>query len=444
MPIKKISKEGVKEASDMVENNIGNMVLNEVTKECDKVQEFECKYSSKVEEGCFVGLDNLVEKVRNMEISSLDQTPFILVETVKELVQVENVVTNDEKVRNDIKSSDALRSVGFETTKIKDEKYYSAHKKFDEMPIKKFSKEGVKEASDMVENNIGNMVLDEVTKECDKVQEFECKYSSKVEEGCFVGLDNLVEKVRNMEISSLDQTPFILVETVKELVKVENVVTNDEKVRNDIKSSDVLRSVGFETTKNQKAKVQLATVVESCVAVENLRFKSKEYEFKLLDFIKATKDHIEFVDLIYFLMPGSVTSVEETVRAMNYKIAPCSVFNWETNEWSALEITETCEAAKRHKVEIEYLPLYTNYGIGLTTRSPLASGILTGKFALKNYKNLENRSLGDDVLKKVRNLKPIADELNVPMSQLAIACRAEILMCHLLVMLQRSTRFKKI
>ncbi|KAJ0463530.1 putative NADP-dependent oxidoreductase domain-containing protein [Helianthus annuus] len=82
-------------------------------------------------------------------------------------------------------------------------------------------------------------------------------------------------------------------------------------------------------------------------------------------------------------------------------------------------------------VENEYLPLYTNYGIGLTTWSPLASGVLTGKynsgvpadsrFALENYKSLASRSLVDDVLKKVRNLKPIADELNVPMSQLAIA-----------------------
>ncbi|KAI3676868.1 hypothetical protein L1987_86482 [Smallanthus sonchifolius] len=85
----------------------------------------------------------------------------------------------------------------------------------------------------------------------------------------------------------------------------------------------------------------------------------------------------------------------------------------------------------RHKVESEYLPLYSNYGIGLTTWSPLASGVLTGKynsgvppesrFALENYKNLAQRALVDDVLKKVKKLKPIADELDVPLSQLAIA-----------------------
>ncbi|KAK4406048.1 putative voltage-gated potassium channel subunit beta [Sesamum angolense] len=84
-------------------------------------------------------------------------------------------------------------------------------------------------------------------------------------------------------------------------------------------------------------------------------------------------------------------------------------------------------------VESEYLPLYTNYGIGLTTWSPLASGVLTGKynsgnippdsrFALEIWdKNLASRSLVDDVLKKVNGLKPIADELGVPLSQLAIA-----------------------
>ncbi|CAL5359545.1 unnamed protein product [Camellia sinensis] len=78
-------------------------------------------------------------------------------------------------------------------------------------------------------------------------------------------------------------------------------------------------------------------------------------------------------------------------------------------------------------VESEYLPLYTNYGLGLTTWSPLASGVLTGKYnsgtippdRLLDY-NLASRSLVKDVLKKVNGLKPIADELGVPLSQLAI------------------------
>lgn len=158
---------------------------------------------------------------------------------------------------------------------------------------------------------------------------------------------------------------------------------------------------------------------------------------------------MEYVDLIYCHRPDIITPIEETVRAMNFVIDQGWAFYWGTSEWSAQQITEACEVAKRldlvgpiveqpeynmfarHKVETEYLPLYTNYGIGLTTWSPLASGVLTGKynsgvpadsrFALENYKNLASRSLVDDVLKKVRNLKPIADELDVPMSQLAIA-----------------------
>ncbi|RWW48953.1 hypothetical protein BHE74_00044934 [Ensete ventricosum] len=106
------------------------------------------------------------------------------------------------------------------------------------------------------------------------------------------------------------------------------------------------------------------------------------------------------------------------------------------------------------QVEVEYLPLYSTYGLGLTTWSPLASGVLTGKyskgsvpadsrFALENYKryalcipfntgyhivpssagtpNLASRSLVNDTLRKVNGLKPIADELGVPLSQLAIA-----------------------
>lgn len=167
--------------------------------------------------------------------------------------------------------------------------------------------------------------------------------------------------------------------------------------------------------------------------------------------LKASLKRLEmdYVDVVYCHRPDTSTPIEETVRAMNYVIDQGWAFYWGTSEWSAQQITEAWAVAhrldlvspvveqpeynllSRHKVESEYLPLYTNYGIGLTTWSPLASGVLTGKylsgippdsrFALDNYKNLANRSLVDDVLKKVRGLKPIADELGVPLSQLAIA-----------------------
>ncbi|KAK4354885.1 hypothetical protein RND71_027079 [Anisodus tanguticus] len=169
---------------------------------------------------------------------------------------------------------------------------------------------------------------------------------------------------------------------------------------------------------------------------------------------------MDYVDLIYCHRPDTSTPIEETVRAMNYVIDKGWAFYWGTSEWSAQQITEAWGVAQRlnlvgpiveqpeynllsrhkpeynllsrHKVESEYLPLYSHYGIGLTTWSPLASGVLTGKynagnippdsrFALENYKNLASRSLVDDVLRKVNGLKPIAEELGVPLPQLAIA-----------------------
>lgn len=81
---------------------------------------------------------------------------------------------------------------------------------------------------------------------------------------------------------------------------------------------------------------------------------------------------------------------------------------------------------------MEFQPLYRSYGTGLTTWSPLASGVLTGKyskdnvppdsrFALETYKNLATRSLVDEVLGKVEALRPLAKQLDVTMAQLAIA-----------------------
>ncbi|KAG6731342.1 hypothetical protein I3842_01G125300 [Carya illinoinensis] len=159
---------------------------------------------------------------------------------------------------------------------------------------------------------------------------------------------------------------------------------------------------------------------------------------------------MDYVDVIYCHRPDSTTPIEETVRAMNYVIDNGWAFYWGTSEWSAEHITEAWRIAKRldlvgpiveqpeynllsrTKVESEYLPLYTNYGLGLTTWSPLASGVLTGKynkkvippdsrFALENFKYVSNQSLDDDLLRKVEGLMPIAEELGVSLSQLAIA-----------------------
>nr|AAC50046.1 potassium channel beta subunit protein [Oryza sativa Japonica Group] len=154
-------------------------------------------------------------------------------------------------------------------------------------------------------------------------------------------------------------------------------------------------------------------------------------------------------DVVYCHRPDATTPVEETVRAMNWVIDTAwlllghlrVVAQQITEAWSVANrldlvgpIVEQPEynLFSRHKVESEFLPLYSTYGLGLTTWSPLASGVLTGKyakgnipadsrFALENYKNLANRSLVDDTLRKVNGLKPIASELGVSLAQLAIA-----------------------
>ncbi|CAA6662576.1 unnamed protein product [Spirodela intermedia] len=130
--------------------------------------------------------------------------------------------------------------------------------------------------------------------------------------------------------------------------------------------------------------------------------------------------------------------IEETVRAMNYVIDSGWAFYWGNQrvvrpaDHRGLGCRQPASILVGPVVEVEYLPLYSNYGIGLTTWSPLASGVLTGKYskgnipadsrlALENYKNLASRSLVDDVLRKVNGLKPIADELGVPLAQLSIA-----------------------
>lgn len=171
----------------------------------------------------------------------------------------------------------------------------------------------------------------------------------------------------------------------------------------------------------------------------------------IVEGVKASLKRLdmEYVDLLYAHRPDASTPIEETVRAMNWAIDHGYAFYWGTSEWTAQQITEAWDVAHRldlvgpameqpeynllarEKVEAEYIPLYKRYGLGLTTWSPLASGVFSGKysknnipeksrFSLENYKNLAQRSLVDEVLSKVDALKPIAKELGVPLSQLAI------------------------
>jgi len=158
---------------------------------------------------------------------------------------------------------------------------------------------------------------------------------------------------------------------------------------------------------------------------------------------------LEHIDLIYCHRPDPHTPVEETVRAMSDLITQGKALYWGTSEWSAADIRAAWEIADRHhlhkpvmeqpqyhlfhrkRVEQEYARLYEDTGLGLTTWSPLASGLLTGK-----YKNgvpagsrgaLENMAyLRDDLLDARKNaavaqLETMAAELGGTVAQLAIA-----------------------
>ncbi|MGC9963499.1 MAG: aldo/keto reductase [Acidimicrobiales bacterium] len=158
---------------------------------------------------------------------------------------------------------------------------------------------------------------------------------------------------------------------------------------------------------------------------------------------------LEFVDLLFCHRSDPETPVEETVWAMHDIVSSGKALYWGTSEWPAESLTEAFEICDRHhlrrptmeqpeynlfnrrRVEEEYRPVIDRYGLGLTTWSPLASGLLTGKYAagipegsrgsLKGFEWL-HRSLTDaDRNAKVQALKTVADELDCSLAQLAIA-----------------------
>ena len=158
---------------------------------------------------------------------------------------------------------------------------------------------------------------------------------------------------------------------------------------------------------------------------------------------------LDYVDLVYCHRPDPETPIEETVYAMSDMIRQGKALYWGTSEWSAAEIAAAIEIATRHhlhrpvveqpqynlfhreRVEREYARLYDDYGLGTTIWSPLASGLLTGKYndgvppgsraTLKGYEWISERVLDADKLRRVRQLVPIAKELSCTMAQLALA-----------------------
>jgi voltage-dependent potassium channel beta subunit len=158
---------------------------------------------------------------------------------------------------------------------------------------------------------------------------------------------------------------------------------------------------------------------------------------------------LDFLDLIYCHRSDSETPIEETVRAMHDIITSGKALYWGTSEWSAADIQEAWDIAERHhlhkpvmeqpqynlfardKVEKEFAPLYDSIGLGLTTWSPLASGLLTGKYrdgvpdgsraALPGYGWLKSMVTDPDANSRVSRLEAIAKELDVSLAQLSIA-----------------------
>ncbi len=161
---------------------------------------------------------------------------------------------------------------------------------------------------------------------------------------------------------------------------------------------------------------------------------------------------LDYVDLLFCHRPDPETPIEETVRAMNHVIAQGKALYWGTSEWSADEIAEAAAIAKREhiigpameqpqyhmfhrdRVEKEYARLYDEIGLGTTIWSPLASGLLTGKYdhgpirgtraELPGMEWLREELVGASArpkIEKVKKLKPVADRLGCTRAQLALA-----------------------
>lgn len=158
---------------------------------------------------------------------------------------------------------------------------------------------------------------------------------------------------------------------------------------------------------------------------------------------------LDFVDLVFCHRADPGTPIEETVWAMSDMVNSGKALYWGTSEWAADEIRAAWDIADRHhlhrpvmeqpqynimtrgRVEFEYAHLYRDIGLGLTTWSPLASGLLSGKYVtgipegsratLPGYEWLRDALTDSDSNAKVRALQAVADELGCSLAQLAIA-----------------------
>lgn len=158
---------------------------------------------------------------------------------------------------------------------------------------------------------------------------------------------------------------------------------------------------------------------------------------------------VDYIDLFFCHRPDKNTPIEETVWAMNHLIQQGKIMYWGTSEWSGVEIMEAHRVAEklhligptmeqpqynlfeRNKIENEFSEIYKNVGLGTTIWSPLASGMLTGKynngipkgsrFALEGFDWLKDRWMIEDKVKKVKKLSELAAKLGLSTASLSIA-----------------------
>ncbi|RYZ22964.1 MAG: aldo/keto reductase [Chitinophagaceae bacterium] len=157
----------------------------------------------------------------------------------------------------------------------------------------------------------------------------------------------------------------------------------------------------------------------------------------------------DYLDLYFCHRPDKNVAIEEVVQTMNTLIQQGKILYWGTSEWSGTEIMEAHRVAadyrliapsveqpqynllEREKMEKEFLNIFRNVGMGTTIWSPLASGLLTGKYnegipedsrlALEGFDWLRDKLIADEKLAKVKHLADVAKELGVQQSTLSIA-----------------------
>lgn len=194
-------------------------------------------------------------------------------------------------------------------------------------------------------------------------------------------------------------------------------------------SSKAFFGLGGELTPTQKG-LNRKHLIEAChAALERLK--------------------VDYLDLFFCHRPDKETPIEETVWTMHNLIQQGKVLYWGTSEWSAQEIMEAHMVAQRYnligpvmeqpqynmlvrdKVEVEFNQIYKTVGLGTTIWSPLASGILTGKYndgfpddtrlGIEGMEWLKDSTLRKENLEKVRKMTAFAKEIGISMANLAIA-----------------------